>query len=594
MNNIILSRLEDLRASMAESNIDAFIIPGTDPHMSEYIAQHWKCREWISGFNGSAGTIVVTNELAGLWTDSRYFLQADQQLEGTSISLFKEGLPDTPSIEQFLIKTLDKGQTVAVDGNLFPISSANAMHQTFKSHGIEFRTDYFPFDIVWKDRPALPKDMAFVYPEFYTGESLIEKRHRILEKTSLLGANALILTALDDIAWTLNLRGTDVECNPVAICYLFVSQKENIIFIDKDKVTQEVLDYFNENSIIVASYDKITDFLAQLPADYSLLVDPAKVNEHLHQAISKDCNIVFQTSPVALLKAVKNTTEIEGFRRAMIKDGVALTKFFRWLDANVESGNITECSASDKLTSFREEQDLFVGESFGSIVGFKGHGAIVHYRATAESDATITNDGILLIDSGGQYFDGTTDITRTVILGEASDIQKRHFTLVLKGHIDIALAKFPQGTRGDQLDVLARKALWNEHLNYLHGTGHGVGHFLNVHEGPQSIRLNHNPTLLEPGMVTSNEPGLYITDQYGIRLENLILTQLEGSSAFGDFYGFETLTLFPFDLKGIEPSLLSTEQKEWLNNYHSTVYDRLAPALDSDEHAWLKERTKAI
>ena len=594
MNNIILSRLKDLRDSMTESNIDAFIIPGTDPHMSEYIAQHWKCREWISGFNGSAGTIVVTKELAGLWTDSRYFLQADQQLEGTSISLFKEGLTDTPTIEEFLIKTLNKGQTVAVDGNLFPISSASSMHQTFQSHGIGFKTDYFPFETIWKDRPALPKDMAYIYADFYTGESLLEKRTRILSKVSELGANALILTALDDIAWTLNLRGTDVECNPVAICYLFVSEKENIIFIDKDKVTQETLEYFTTSNIIVASYDKITDFLAQLPSEYRLLADPAKVNEHLHEAVSKECTIVFKTSPVALLKAVKNSTEIEGFRRAMIKDGVALTKFFRWLEANVESGKITECSASDTLTSFREEQDLFVGESFSSIVGFKGHGAIVHYRATAESDVTITNDGILLIDSGGQYFDGTTDITRTIILGEASEIQKRHFTLVLKGHIDLALAKFPQGTRGDQLDILARKALWNEHLNYLHGTGHGVGHFLNVHEGPQNIRLNHNPTLLEPGMVTSNEPGLYITDQYGIRLENLILTRLEGSSEFGDFYGFETLTLFPFDLKGIEVSLLTPEQTEWLNNYHRTVYEKLSPVLDSEEQVWLKERTKAI
>ncbi len=594
MNNIILSRLEDLRASMAESNIDAFIIPGTDPHMSEYIAEHWKCREWISGFNGSAGTIVVTKEQAGLWTDSRYFLQADLQLKDTSISLFKEGLPETPSIEQFLIDTLSKGQTVAVDGNLFSISSADAMRQTFQANGINFETEYFPFNSIWKDRPSLPKDMAFLYPEFYAGESLIEKRIRIMNKVSALGANSLLLTALDDIAWTLNLRGTDVECNPVTICYLFVSEKENIIFIDKDKVTQDILDHFTQNNIIVASYDKITEFLAQLPAEYRLLADSAKVNEHLHQSISKECNIVYKTSPVALLKAVKNATEVEGFRRAMIKDGVALTKFFRWLEANVESGNITECSASDKLTSFREEQELFVGESFSSIVGFKGHGAIVHYRATAESDATITNDGILLIDSGGQYLDGTTDITRTVILGEATEIQKRHFTLVLKGHIDIALAKFPQGTRGDQLDILARKALWSEHLNYLHGTGHGVGHFLNVHEGPQSIRLNHNPTLLEPGMVTSNEPGLYITDQYGIRLENLILTQKEATSAFGDFYGFETLTLFPFDLKGIEASLLSPKQKEWLNNYHSTVYERLAPVLDSEEQAWLKEHTKAI
>ncbi|MEG0950108.1 MAG: aminopeptidase P family protein [Bacteroidales bacterium] len=594
MNNTIQHRLSALRNEMKKQGIDAFIIPGTDPHMSEYIADHWKCREWISGFDGSAGTVVVTANDAGLWTDSRYFLQAGIQLKDTGITLFKEGLPDTPSIETHLINTLPAGSTVAIDGNLFGIASAAMMRNRFESKELNFRTDFYPFNAIWEDRPAIPKDMIFVYPEEFCGESALSKRARILEALQPQGANALLLTALDDIAWALNLRGTDVECNPVAICYVFMSEKENILFIDKDKLTVEVKEYLQHNNILTASYDKIGDFLGQLPENYRLLLDPAKVNDFLLNAVSSECHKTQATSPVALLKAVKNETEIEGFRKAMAKDGVALVRFFRWLEENIPSGNVTEQTVAEKLIEFREQQENYVGESFSTIAGYKGHGAIVHYRATPESDATIHNDGFLLIDSGAQYFDGTTDITRTVILGEPTERQKRDFTLVLKGHINLGMTRFPQGTRGDQLDVLARRALWDLHLNYLHGTGHGIGHFLNVHEGPQSIRLNHNPTLLVPGMVTSNEPGLYITDQYGIRHENLILTVEDGESEFGKFYSFETLTLFPFDLKGIDASLLSAEEKAWLNAYHQKVYDKLSPALNAEEQAWLAEKTKAI
>lgn len=594
MNNTIQNRLSALRNEMKNQGIDAFIIPGTDPHMSEYIAEHWKCREWISGFDGSAGTVVVTTNDAGLWTDSRYFLQGAIQLEGTGIELFKEGLPETPSIEAHLINTLPAGSTVAVDGNLFGISAAASLKNQFESKGLKFRTNFYPFDLIWSDRPALPKDMIFSYPEEFSGESTLSKRARILAELQKQGANALLLTALDDIAWALNLRGTDVECNPVAICFAFISEKENILFIDKDKLTDEVKETLQNNNILTASYDKIGDFLGQLPQEYYLLLDPAKVNDYLFNAVSPECHKVQATSPVALLKAVKNETEIAGFRRAMEKDGVALVQFFRWLEQNIPSGEVTECLIAEKLIEFREKQDNYVGESFSSIVGYKGHGAIVHYHATEETNSTIHNEGFLLVDSGAQYFDGTTDITRTVILGEPTAEQKRDFTLVLKGHINLSLTKFPQGTRGDQLDVLARRALWNLHMNYLHGTGHGIGHFLNVHEGPQNIRLNHNPTVLVPGMVTSNEPGLYITDQYGIRHENLILTVEDGESVFGKFYRFETLTLFPFDLKGIEPSLLSEEEREWLNTYHQTVYDRLSPNLNEEEKLWLAEKTKAI
>lgn len=594
MNNTIQQRLEALRAEMKNQGIDAFIIPGTDPHMSEYIADHWKCREWISGFDGSAGTVVVTRDNAGLWTDSRYFLQAGIQLEGTGIQLFKEGLPDTPSIEQLLIEGLPTGSTIAVDGNLFGISAAASLKKQFENKGLAFRTDFFPFPVIWQDRPAIPSDMIYVYPEEFAGESTIAKRGRILDALKKEGANALLMTALDDIAWALNVRGTDVECNPVATCFVFLSEKENILFIDKEKLTAEAKEYFQHNNILTASYEKIGDFLGQLPQEYTLLLDPAKVNDYLFNAISGECRTIQASSPVALLKAVKNEVEIEGFRNAMVKDGVALVRFFRWLENTIPSGTVTERTVAEKLIEFREQQENFVGESFGTIAGFKGHGAIVHYHATPESNATISNDGFLLIDSGGQYFDGTTDITRTVVLGEPTERQKRDFTLVLKGHINLGMARFPQGTRGDQLDVLARRALWDLHLNYLHGTGHGIGHFLNVHEGPQSIRLNHNPTLLEPGMVTSNEPGLYITDEYGIRHENLILTVEDGESEFGKFYRFETLTLFPFDQKGIEPALLSDTEKEWLNKYHQRVYDKLSPALTPDEQAWLAEKTKAI
>jgi Xaa-Pro aminopeptidase len=586
--------LAALRQEMKNQGVDAFIIPGTDPHMSEYIADCWKCREWISGFDGSAGTVAVTLNDAGLWTDSRYFLQGAIQLEGTTIELYKEGLPGTPSIEEHFIATLPAGSTVAVDGNLFGIAAARTLKNRLESKGLKVRTNFYPFDIIWANRPTRPQDLVFVYPDEFAGESVISKRQRILAELDKAGANAMLIPALDEIAWTLNLRGTDVECNPVAICFVFLSEKENILFIDKEKLTDEVNTHLRSNQIMTASYDKLPDFLAQLPEEYHLLLDPTKVNDYLYNAVSAECHKVEATSPIALMKAVKNKVEIEGFHSAMVKDGIALVRFFRWLEEAVPTGIVTERLISEKLVEYRSQQPLYYGESFGTIAGYKGHGAIVHYHATEESNATVHNDGFLLIDSGAQYFDGTTDITRTVVLGKPTERQKRDFTLVLKGHINLGMAIYPEGTRGDQLDVLARRALWNEHLNYLHGTGHGIGHFLNVHEGPQSIRLNHVPVNLQPGMITSNEPGLYITDQYGIRHENLVLTIEDGESEFGKFYRFETLTLFPFDLKGIEPSLLSDVEREWLNNYHRTVFEKLSPGLNDDERAWLAEKTQAI
>lgn len=594
MTSIISNRISDLRQEMANQKIDAFIIPGTDPHMSEYIADHWKVREWISGFDGSAGTVVVTTDRAGLWTDSRYFLQAEDQLRDTGIDLFREGISSTPSIAACLCDTLKPGSVVAIDGNLFSTAAARELEKTLNLHGISLISDFFPFDSIWKERPARPNHPLFTYPEEYSGEDTLSKRERILKALHENGANALLLSALDEIAWALNIRGTDVECNPVAICYAFISEKENIIFIDREKITTEAQEYFDRNNIITASYDKVADFLKQLPTEYTVLIDPAKVNAYLTASLSAECKKTEATSPIALMKAVKNDKEIEGFRKAMVKDGVALTRFFRWLEANIPSGEVTEMGIAEKLIEFRDEQEGFVGESFGTIAGYRGHGAIVHYHATPETNAIIKAEGMLLVDSGGQYFDGTTDITRTVMLGTPTEEEKRDFTLVLKGHINLSRTKFPEGTRGDQLDVLARQALWNLNLNYLHGTGHGIGHFLNVHEGPQSIRMNHNPVTLVPGMVTSNEPGLYITGKYGIRHENLIMTVEDGEGEFGKFFRFETLTLFPFDLKGINKELLSTEEIDWLNNYHQHVYDTLAPQLTPEEKEWLAAQTKKL
>lgn len=594
MNKTIQQRLEALRQQMKKNAIDAFIIPSNDPHMSEYPSEHWKCREWISGFDGSAGTVVVTADNAGLWTDSRYFLQADIQLNGTGISLFKEGLPETPSIEDFLIQTLPEGATVAVDGNLFSVASTQMLRKRFSTRNISLNTHFFPYCEIWENRPLQPKDPMFVYPEKFAGESALSKRERILKALAKDGANALLMTTLDDIAWALNIRGTDVECNPVTTAYAFLSDKENIIFIDKDKLTDEARAYFDCNNILIASYDKVDDFLKNLSGNYCLLIDPDKVSDYLFSSINPACKVIQATAPVALLKAVKNSTEIAGFHDAMKRDGVALVRFFRWLEKAIPTGTVTEKTVAEKLIEFRSQQDLFVGESFSTIAGFRGHGAIVHYHVTDESNVTITNNGFLLIDSGAQYFDGTTDITRTIILGKPTEEEKKHFTLVLKGHINLGMSCFPQGTRGDQLDAIARRYLWDLHLNYLHGTGHGIGHFLSVHEGPQNIRLNHNPTTLMPGMVTSNEPGLYITDKYGIRHENLVLTVEDGESEFGKFYRFETLTLCPFDQTGIDASLLSPKEIEWLNKYHQTVYEKLAPALNEEEKVWLAEKTKAI
>lgn len=591
-NNTIKSRLNALRAFMQKNGLDAFIIPSTDAHLSEYPASHWQSREWISGFNGSAGTVVVTNSKSGLWTDSRYFLQATEQLQGTTIDLFKDGLPQTPSMTEWLSDELGSGATVGIDAQVYAAKDALALKKELNKKGLKLDIDKDPFTSIWENRPELPTNPIFVLPEAITGESAKSKIARICKVLKKESADSLLVGSLDTIAWLYNIRGNDVKCNPVAVCFAYISEKESVLFINPKKITEEVKAYLDEQQIIVAEYDKVFDYVAKLKE--TVCIDSSKVTLKLLNTIDKDNAVIDIPSPADLMKACKNETELKGFRNAMLKDGVALTQFMMWLEANVGSGKIKETDIAEKLVEFRSKQEHFVGESFDTIAGYGPNGAIVHYHALPETASEIKPKGLLLIDSGGQYLDGTTDITRTVAVGELTEQMKEDFTLVLKGHIALATAIFPEGTRGTQLDILARKALWDRGLNYLHGTGHGIGHFLNVHEGPHSIRMNENPTTLRIGMVTSNEPGLYRDGEYGIRLENLIVTQKEMNTVFGDFYSFETITLCPIDTRPVKKELLTKEEIDWINNYHKEVFNKLSPLLGESEKEWLKEKTHEI
>lgn len=593
MNSTINERISALRAHIAKEDIQAFIIPSTDPHLSEYVAPHWQSREWISGFTGSAGTVVVTAQEAGLWTDSRYFLQAARQIEGTGITLFKEMLPETPSIPTFLSSQLKEGDTVGIDGKMFSASEVQHLQRELEKSGIRVKSIADPMQLLWSDRPAMPLAPAFVYDTRYAGRSFTEKLSTVRKEMGKAGAEALLLSALDEIAWLLNIRGNDVHCNPVVVSYLLIGEYEVHYFIQPQKVTSELASYFNANGISVHAYEEIEDYLNNFNAK-SILVNPAKTNYAIHSAIHPGCRIISGASPVTLLKAIRNEQEITGIHAAMQRDGVALVKFLKWLEEAVPTGRETEISVDRKLHAFRAAQPLYMGESFDTIAGYKEHGAIVHYEATPETDVTLKPEGFLLLDSGAQYLDGTTDITRTIALGNLTEEEKTDYTLILKGHIALAMAVFPEGTRGAQLDALARMPIWKQHMNYLHGTGHGVGHFLNVHEGPQSIRMNENPVALQPGMVTSNEPGVYKAGSHGIRTENLLLTVPAGEGMFGNYLKFETITLCPICQKGIIKELLTTEEIEWLNEYHRTVYEKLAPDLNNEEREWLKEACKPL
>lgn len=593
IKNIIRERVEALRNVLRREGLAAFIIPSTDPHMSEYVAPHWKSRVWISGFTGSAGTVVVTLDKAGLWTDSRYFIQATDQLEGTGIDLYKLMLPETPSITDFLAGNLPAGSTAGIDGNVFAVAEAEELVNKLSTQGLHIRTDIDPINEIWTDRPAIPDTPAFIYDLKYAGKPYIYKVEKIREELRAAGAESTLLSALDEIAWTLNLRGNDVKCNPVVISYLFISQAESILFIAPEKITPDVRAYLEASGVRICDYNDVNNYLSSVSVS-SILLDPAKTNYSVLSAVNPSCTVVRGASPIALMKSIRNEQEIAGIHEAMKKDGVALVKFLMWLEQAVPAGTETELSVDKKLRGFRAGQPLYMGESFDTIAGYGEHGAIVHYSATEQSNAVINKKGFLLLDSGAQYLDGTTDITRTIAVGELTEEEKTDYTLVLKGHIALAMAKFPAGTRGAQLDILARLPLWMNGMNFLHGTGHGIGHFLNVHEGPQSIRMNENPVTLQPGMLTSNEPGVYKAGSHGVRTENLILVVKDIEGMFGEYYKFETVTLCPIDTKGIIRDMLSKEEIDWLNEYHRKVYDNLSPALNEDEKAWLKRATQNL
>lgn len=593
MTNQITDRLAVLRKKMAEAGVDLAIIPHADPHQSEYMADHWHVREFFSGFNGSAGTLLVAADEAALWTDSRYFLQADTQLEGSGIKLMKDGLPSTPSINEYIAGKLHAGQRVGIDGALFSINAEADLKSDLRRHGIELDTGFKPAEGIWAERPSIPADKVFIHLEKYAGESAQAKIEKILAEAAKESAEATLISALDAIAWTLNLRGNDVKYNPVFTAFLYLSGNGSKLFIDPEKLTGDVTAYLAANGVETMPYDSVETFMATLPEGLRVLADPASTSSALLSALGP--RIVTAPSPVAMLKGLKNPIQQEGIRQAMLRDGVALVKSVMEIQRRLSAGEpLTETGVGRILTHFRSQSPMYFDDSFGTIAGYKGHGAIVHYEAEPESEYTLRPEGLLLIDSGAQYLDGTTDITRTISLGNPTAAERHDFTLVMKGHIALGTAIFPEGTRGDQLDAFARQFLWREGKSYLHGTGHGVGHFLNVHEGPQSIRLNHVPTGLRPGMLTSNEPGLYITDKYGIRCENLVLTIDAFETEFGRFLQFETVTLFPFDINLFDTSIMTDAEIEWVNNYHSRVRESLTPLLSDDEAAWLAAATEPL
>ncbi len=587
------SPIQLLRIYLQEQALDAFIVPSTDPHNSEYIPEHWAARQWISGFEGSAGIAVVTAEGGALWTDSRYFLSAEEQLKGSGLQLMKMGLPGTLSISEWLTDTLPAGATVGIDGWVNTISFIQSLEAELSKKNIRLRSDIEPFHAIWHNRPAIPKNKVELHPLEFAGIPCHEKLAELKSLIQTQNAEALLVTALDDIAWTLNLRGTDVHCNPVFVSYLLIDISGTAtLFINPDKLTPEVKAYLQSEGVHVRPYETIADALRTHIAP--LWLDTATTNHALYSFLPAGCPIVSAPSPISKLKAIKNEAEIAGFHRAMKRDGIAMVKFLKWLKPAVEAGGVTEVSASERLRALRAEQLHFRDISFDTIAGYAAHGAIVHYEPTLESDIPLEPRGLLLLDSGAQYTDGTTDITRTIALGPLTDEERLDYTLVLKGHITLARARFPEGSSGTQLDVCARYAMWQQGINYGHGTGHGVGSYLNVHEGPHQIRTNYMPAPLMAGMTVTNEPGIYRTGKHGVRIENTQLIVPFTETEFGCFLQFEPLTLCPIDLAPVLPSLLSNEEIKWLNEYHQLVYDTLAPELDEPHRIWLQEATHPI
>ncbi len=590
MSKEISGRIAALRECMRQLGVSATIVPQTDPHQSEYIADHWQVRRWLSGFTGSAGSLVVTLDGAFVWADSRYWLQAGQQLAGTGIDVMEEGKPETPDIMSYLVASLPKGATVGVDGMLFSINATRAMAHRLEAAGLHLAVDFTPVDSIWKDRPSLPDSKVFVHDVKYAGESASSKLAKVVERAEAAGAKSAFISDLAEIAWALNIRARDVESNPVVTSFLYVAAGGSTLFVDGVKISAEVSAYLADNGVSTLPYNAVMSFLGALPEDARVLVSASQSAGALEAVLGG--RMVEGGSPIALLKGCKNDVQVEGIRNAMVRDGVALVKSLMEIEKTLaDGGELTEIGVAEILTKHRSAQPLYFDQSFDTIAGYGPHGAIVHYSATEETNSRIYADGMLLIDSGASYLDGTTDITRTVSLGNTTNAQRHDFTLVMKGHIALAQAIFPRGTRGEQLDVLARINLWKEGLSYLHGTGHGVGHFLNVHEGPQKISLVQGTAPIEPGMITSNEPGLYREGEYGIRCENLVLTLPACTTDFGEFYRFETLTLFPFDLALFDTAIMTDGEIDWVNAYHVTVRERLLPHLEPAEQEWLLAKT---
>jgi len=595
--NEINQRLEKLREVMRREHLSAFIFPSTDAHQSEYVADHWQGRAWISGFNGSAGTAVVTMYSAALWTDSRYFIAAEEQLRGTEFQLMKLKVEGTPTISDWIASELsqneDECREVGLDGMVNSYNDTMALISDLrKAGGITVRTNFDPLEQIWMNRPAIPENPVEIQSLNFAGETVDEKIQRIRKALREHHADGILVSALDDIAWTLNLRGTDVHCNPVFVSYLLISSDQVSLFVNPKKISSEVKAYLDEHGISLFDYNQVEEGLESY-ADYNILLDGDETSFCLWKSV-KCQEIIAAKSPIPVMKAVKNATEIECYHRAMLRDGVAMVKFLKWLKPAVEAGGQTEMSIDKKLTSLRAEQNLFRDISFDTIAGYQAHGAIVHYEATPETDAPLLPEGLILIDSGAQYQDGTTDITRTIALGPVTEEMKHIYTLVLKGHIQLELAKFPDGASGTQIDALSRECMWREGYNFLHGTGHGVGSYLNVHEGPHQIRMEWKPTPLRAGMTVTDEPGLYLKGKFGVRIENTLLIKDFVETTFGKFLQMESLTLCPIDTAPIDVDMLLLEEVEWLNAYHREVFEKLSPYLEDEEVGWLAEATKPL
>lgn len=595
MNDVIKTRLAQLRGILRREKLSAFIFPSTDPHNGEYVPDRWKGREWVSGFNGSAGTVVVTLDAAALWTDSRYFIAAAQQLEGTGIELMRLKMPETPTIPQWIGRKLSQCERpeVGIDGMVNSIETVESLiWELRRQGGITVRTNFDPLAEAWKDRPRVPDNKICIHPIEYAGVEACDKIALVRKTLAERHVDGMLISALDDIAWVLNLRGADVRCNPVFVSYLLLSQTSATLYINSEKVPADVEGFLLRQGVKTDQYGNVAKGLADY-REYNILLDPGETSYSLFKAVRR-AKTVSEKSPVPALKAIKNKVEIEGFRNAMLKDGIAMVKFLKWLKPAVTKGGETEMSLDRKLTALRAEQPLFRDISFDTIAGYGEHAAIVHYEATPETDIPVEPHGMILIDSGAQYLDGTTDITRTIALGPVTDYEKHIYTLVLKGHIQLELCKFPKGAAGTQMDILARQAMWREGLNYLHGTGHGVGSYLNVHEGPHQFRMEWMPAPFVEGMTVTDEPGVYLPGRFGVRIENTMIVEKYKETEFGEFLQFDSLTLCPIDTAPIDKEMLLPEETAWLNSYHQKVYDTIAPHLDGPEREWLKEATKAI